>query len=105
MALHFDDYEEASKLNEEVASVKLEFSDAANTIYFRTCVCHLCIDGVNAANAVTRYNKEAQAFVDSKEVRIVRELYIVMEDWDLERYHSTVKKNKLGLSCSNLSTA
>ena len=32
-----------------------EFSDVVYKIYFRACICHLCIDGTNAANAVLRF--------------------------------------------------
>ena len=73
-----------------------EVSDAAYKIYFRACICHLCVDGINATNALSRfcipiyrvqctlyyiyrYSKEAPGFAESKEANIIKVGWIYVE--------------------------
>ena len=64
-----EDYEKAIKIYEELAPLALEsnlLKYSAEDHYFRAGLCHLCVDFLNAQHALSRYDKEYPAFMDSR---------------------------------------
>ena len=55
-------------------------------------VCHLCVDGLNAQHAVTKYCELYPAFSDSREAKLILGLVTEIENQDVEAFTEVVKK-------------
>ena len=40
--------------------------------FFKACICHLCVDLLNAQNALKKYEEMFPAFADSREYKLVK---------------------------------
>ena len=61
----------------QVAASALESSllkYSAKEYFFRSALCHLCVDSLNAQHAVQRYEEQYPAFSDSREAKLVKVL-------------------------------
>jgi len=64
-----EEFDQAILIYEEVAQRALEsnlLKYTAEDHYFRACICHLCVDFLNAHHALERYNDEYPAFKDCR---------------------------------------
>ena len=50
---------------------------SAREYCFRASICHLCVDTVNATNAVQRYEEQYPVFRDSRQSNLIKKLIIV----------------------------
>ncbi|XP_046387446.1 alpha-soluble NSF attachment protein [Ischnura elegans] len=94
-AAQLEKYEKAVQIYEQVASSSLENSllkYSAREYFFRAALCHLCIDLVNAQQAVQRYQDLYPAFQDSRECKLLKVLMDHMEEEDVEAFTEAVKE-------------
>ena len=62
-------------MRRQVAATSLESSllkYSAKDYFFRALLCHLCIDVINANNALARYQEMYPAFQDSRECKLIK---------------------------------
>ena len=50
---------------------------SAKDHFFRAAVCHLCVDTLNAQQALTRYEELFPQFADSRECKLLKVVWIV----------------------------
>ena len=50
---------------------------SAKDHFFRAAVCHLCVDTLNAQQALTRYEELVPQFADSRECKLLKVVWIV----------------------------
>jgi len=94
-AAQLEQYDKAIQIYESVAASALESSllkYSAKEYFFRACLCHLCVDVLNAQHAVSRYEEQFPAFVDSREAKLIKMLCQLIEDQDVDGYTEEVKK-------------
>jgi len=76
-AAQLENYDRAIEIYEQVAASALESSllkYSAKEYFFRSALCHLCVDSLNAQHAVQRYEEQYPAFSDSREAKLVKVL-------------------------------
>ncbi len=88
-------YQKAIQIYEQVAASALDHSlikYSAREYYFRATLCHLCIDPINAQNAITRYEAEFPAFDVGREAKFLKVTMILtkltMTTYLILRLHS-----------------
>merc|ERR1711902_237867 len=94
-AAQLEQYDKAIQIYESVAASALESSllkYSAKEYFFRACLCHLCVDVLNAQHAVQRYEEQYPAFADSREAKLIKMLCQLIEDRDVDGYTEEVKK-------------
>uniref|UniRef100_A0A6M2DPR5 Protein required for fusion of vesicles in vesicular transport alpha-snap n=1 Tax=Xenopsylla cheopis TaxID=163159 RepID=A0A6M2DPR5_XENCH len=94
-AAQLEEYDRAIQIYEQIAAVSLESSllkYSAKDYFFRAALCHLCIDSLNAQQAIERYNNQYPAFQDSRECKLVLTLIEHMEEQNVEGFTDTVKE-------------
>lgn len=47
---------------------------AAKDYFFKALLCHLCVDSLNAAHALSKYEDQYPAFTDSREAKLIKNL-------------------------------
>jgi len=90
-----EDYVKAIKVYEEVAASSLESSllkYSAKEYFFRAALCHLCVDVLNAQQALDRYGDMYPAFQDSREYKFIKTLTEHVEHEDVEAFTEAVKE-------------
>lgn len=88
-------YDQAIQIYEQIGSDCLQSSllkYAAKDYFFKAAVCHLCVDGLNAQHAVTKYCELYPAFSDSREAKLILGLVNEIENQDVEAFTEVVKK-------------
>jgi alpha-soluble NSF attachment protein len=93
-AAQLEDYVKAIKVYEEVAASSLESSllkYSAKEYFFRAGICHLCVDVLNAQQALERYIEMYPAFQDSREYKLIKTLSEHVEHEDPDAYTEAVK--------------
>lgn len=92
-AAQMQDYEKAISIYEQVAGTSLESSllkYSAKDYFFRALLCHLCIDVINANNAVSRYVEMYPAFQDSRECKLIKSIITHLEEENVDAFTETV---------------
>lgn len=87
-------YDKAIHIYEQVGSSSLESSllkYSAKEYFFRAALCHLCIDVINAHNAIDRYKAIYPAFQDSREYKLLRILIEHIEEQNVDGFTEAVK--------------
>jgi len=93
-AAQLEDYVKAIKVYEDVAATSLESSllkYSAKEYFFRAGLCHLCVDVLNAQQALDRYAEMYPAFQDSREYKLIKTLTEHVEHEDVEAFTDAVK--------------
>jgi alpha-soluble NSF attachment protein len=93
-AAQLENYDRAIEIYEQVAASALESSllkYSAKEYFFRSALCHLCVDSLNAQHAVQRYEEQYPAFSDSREAKLVKALVKHLEDEDVDAFTEEVK--------------
>merc|ERR1739846_228588 len=94
-AAQLENYDRAIEIYEQVAASALESSllkYSAKEYFFRSALCHLCIDALNAQHAVQRYEEQYPAFGDSREAKLIKSIVETLEQQDVEQFTETVKE-------------
>ncbi|KAF0299327.1 Alpha-soluble NSF attachment protein [Amphibalanus amphitrite] len=92
-AAEMKDYEKAISIYDQVAATSLESSllkYSAKDYFFRALLCHLCIDVINANNALTRYQEMYPAFQDSRECKLIKSISTHLEEENVDAFTETV---------------
>jgi alpha-soluble NSF attachment protein len=90
-----EDYGRATRVYEEIAASSLESSllkYSAKEYFFRSALCHLCVDVLNAKQAVDRYVDMYPAWQDSRECKFVKTLTQTIEDEDIDAFTEAVQE-------------
>lgn len=88
-----DKYEKAINIFEEVGKSALDsalLKSSAKEYFFKAALCHLCIDTLNATQAVAKYSEIFPAFQDSRECKLITTLATKLEDQDLDGFTAAV---------------
>lgn len=88
-------YEKAVEIYEEIAASSLENSllkYSAKEHLFRACLCHMCIDLLNAQHALVKYEEMCPSFIDSRECKLLKSLIQKLEDEDVDGFIDAVKE-------------
>ncbi|XP_018320633.1 alpha-soluble NSF attachment protein [Agrilus planipennis] len=94
-AAQLEDYTKAIQIYEQVASSSLENSllkYSAKEYLFRAALCHLCVDLLNARHALERYTQIYPAFQDSREYKLLQNIFDQIEEQNLDGYTDVVKE-------------
>ncbi|OQR74710.1 soluble NSF attachment protein-like [Tropilaelaps mercedesae] len=86
-------YEKAINIFEEVGKSALDsalLKTSAKEYFFKAALCHLCIDTLNATQAVAKYSELFPAFQDSRECKLITTLAAKLEDQDLDGFTAAV---------------
>uniref|UniRef100_A0A1W7RA28 Alpha-soluble NSF attachment protein n=1 Tax=Hadrurus spadix TaxID=141984 RepID=A0A1W7RA28_9SCOR len=87
-------YEKAIEIYEEIAATSLEnalLKYSAKEHLFRACLCHMCIDLLNAQHALAKYEEMCPSFIDSRECKLLKSLIQKLEDEDVDGFTDAVK--------------
>jgi len=87
------DYEKAISIYDQVAGTSLESSllkYSAKDYFFRALLCHLCIDCINANNAMLRYQEMYPAFQDSRECKLIKTICGHLEEENVDGFTEAV---------------
>lgn len=93
-AAQLENYEKAIQIYEQVASSSLDSSllkYSAKEYFFRAALCHLCVDVLNAQQAMERYQEMYPAFQDSREYKLLKVLIDHMEEQNVDGFTEAVK--------------
>jgi len=88
-----EDYVKAIRVYEEIAATSLDSSllkYSAKEYFFRAAVCHLCVDVLNAKQALDKYADMYPAFQDTREFKFVRTLTTTLEEEDVDAFTEAV---------------
>ncbi len=94
-AAQLEHYKKAIEIYEEVGtaaadSTLLKYS--AKDYFFRAMLCHLCIDLLDAQNAMKRYEELHPAFSDSRECKLIRDIILCIEEQNVDQFTDAIKK-------------
>lgn len=84
---------QAAEIYEKVATGCIESSllkYSAKEHYFRAALCHLCVDVLNAENAIKKYQDCFPNFTDSRECKFVTTLIGRLEENDIDGFTAAV---------------
>lgn len=88
------DFQKSAEIYEQVAGTCIEsplLKYSAKEHYFRAAICHMCVDTLNAENAIKRYQDIYPHFTDSRECKFLRTLIQKIEDNDMDGFTATVQ--------------
>jgi len=92
---NLNDYQEAIKIYEKMANTSLENSllkDSVKEYFLRAALLHLCVNILNAQDAIQRYGNMQPLFRDSQECKFVETLIRNMEEEDVAGFSNTFNK-------------
>lgn len=88
-----ENYERAIEIFEQVGKSALDsalLKTSAKEYFFKAALCHLCIDTLNATQAVAKYSEIFPAFHNSREFNFITTLANRLEDQDLDGFTAAV---------------
>jgi len=62
----------------------------AKEFFFRAALCHLCVDMLNARQALDRYADMCPSFMDTREFKLVKQLTTYVEEEDADGFTEAV---------------
>lgn len=74
-AAELEDYEKAIQIYESIGSSCLDSSllkYSAKEYFFRSALCHMSVDLLNAQHALEKYAQQYPAFQDSREFKLIK---------------------------------
>ncbi|CAG0894074.1 unnamed protein product [Darwinula stevensoni] len=93
-AAQLEKYDRAIQIYEQVAANSLESSllkYSAKEYFFRSLICHLCVDAHNAQIALQKYEEMYPAFQDSREAKLIKSLIGCIEEQNADGFSEAVK--------------
>lgn len=106
-AAQLEDYEKAIQIYESVAGSCLDSSllkYSAKEYFFRSALCHLSVDLLNASHALEKYAQQYPAFQDSREYKLIKVSFEV-HDYEQRMKVKIRFRFSLNISKSRTSTA
>lgn len=93
-AAQLERYEQAIQIYEEVAMSCMDNSllkYSAKDHFFRAAVCHMCVDTLNAQQALQKYEELFPQFSDSRECKLLKSLTQACEEEDADAFTDAIK--------------
>jgi len=93
-AAQMENYDKAIKIYEQVASDALQsnlLKYSAKDYFFKASLCHLCVDSINATNAIIKYEEQYPAFGETREAKLIKTLCSEIENQDIEAFTEAIK--------------
>lgn len=85
---------QSAEIYEEVAGGCIEsplLKYSAKEHYFRAALCHMCVDVLNAENAIKKYQDVFPQFTESRECKFLKTLISKIEENDIDGYTQTIQ--------------
>lgn len=64
---------------------------SAKEYFFKAAICHLCVDSLNAQQAIQKYEEKYPAFQDSRESKLIKTLIEHIEEQNVEGFSEAIK--------------
>ncbi|KAI8482637.1 PREDICTED: alpha-soluble NSF attachment protein-like [Branchiostoma belcheri] len=93
-AAQLEQYPKAIEIYEQVAVTAMDNSllkYSAKEYFFKAALCHLCVDLLNAQQAVQKYEEMFAAFSDTRECKLLKTLMTALEEQNADMYTDAVK--------------
>jgi alpha-soluble NSF attachment protein len=93
-AAQMDKFEKAIGIYEDIGNSALENSllkYSAKEYFFKAAICHLCVDSLNAQQAIQKYEEKYPAFQDSRESKLIKTLIEHIEEQNVEGFSEAIK--------------
>ncbi|KPM09306.1 soluble NSF attachment protein-like protein [Sarcoptes scabiei] len=87
-------FQNSAEIYEEVAGGCIEsplLKYSAKEHYFRAALCHMCVDVLNAENAIKKYQDVFPQFTESRECKFLKTLISKIEENDIDGYTQTIQ--------------
>lgn len=94
-AAQLERYDQALEIYEQIAMSCMDNSllkYSAKDHFFRAAVCHLCVDTLNAEQALARYEELFPQFADARECKLLKSLVQACEEEDADAYTDAIKE-------------
>ncbi|KAH9517552.1 hypothetical protein DERF_008218 [Dermatophagoides farinae] len=88
------DFQKSAEIYEQVAGTCIEsplLKYSAKEHYFRAALCHMCVDVLNAENAVKKYQDSFPHFTESRECKFLQTLINKIEENDAEGFTQAIQ--------------
>lgn len=88
-------YEKAIEIYEQIATSCMDNSllkYSAKDHFFRSSICHLCMDPINASVAVKKYEEMFPAFGDSRECKLIKKLLESIEAENVDQFTEVLQE-------------
>jgi len=88
-AAQMEKYEQAIEIYEEVGTSCMDsqlLKYSAKDYFFKALLCHLCVDLLNAQQALQKYTEMHPALADSRECKLLQNLMVHMEETDVDGF-------------------
>ncbi|PVD26723.1 hypothetical protein C0Q70_14401 [Pomacea canaliculata] len=89
-----ENYEKAIEIYEQLGMFAMDNSllkYSAKDHFFRACVCHMCVDLVNAQLSVEKYENMFPAFSDSRECKLIKNLLKACEEENVDAFTEALR--------------
>ncbi|XP_060779979.1 N-ethylmaleimide-sensitive factor attachment protein, alpha b [Neoarius graeffei] len=93
-----EQYPKAIEIYEQVGTQAMDstlLKYSAKEYFFKACLCHFCVDMLNAKLALQKYEEMFPAFSDSRECKLVKKLLDAYEEQNVDMYTDSVKEYDL----------
>ncbi|KAH9420299.1 hypothetical protein DERP_011215 [Dermatophagoides pteronyssinus] len=88
------DFQKSAEIYEQVAGTCIEsplLKYSAKEHYFRATLCHMCVDVLNAENALKKYQDCFPHFIESRECKFLQTLINKLEENDSEGFTQAIQ--------------
>lgn len=89
-----EEYDKAINIYEEIAANAIEnnlLRYGAKEYFFKALLCHMCVDLLNAQQALEKYEGMFPTFSDARECKLVKSLLAAMEEQEVDAFQDAVK--------------
>lgn len=90
-----ESYEKAIEIYEQLGMYAMDNSllkYSAKDHFFKACVCHMCVDLVNAQLSVGKYEDMFPAFSDSRECKLIKKLLSACEEENVDAFTDALRE-------------
>ncbi|XP_076464933.1 alpha-soluble NSF attachment protein-like isoform X2 [Babylonia areolata] len=90
-----ENYEKAIEIYEQLGMYAMDNSllkYSAKDHFFKACVCHMCVDLVNAQLSLTKYEDMFPAFSESRECKLVKNLLKACEEENVDGFTEALRE-------------
>ncbi|XP_011434594.1 alpha-soluble NSF attachment protein-like [Crassostrea angulata] len=93
-AAQLEQYEKAISIYEEVGMSCMDnqlLKYSAKDYFFKAALCQLCVDTLNAEQAIQKYEEMFPQFGDARESKLLKSLISAINEEDIDKFTDTVK--------------
>lgn len=90
-----ENYEKAIEIYEQLGMYAMDNSllkYSAKDHFFRACICHMCVDLVNAQLSVAKYEDMFPAFSESRECKLIKNLLKAVEEENVDAFTEALRE-------------